>query len=66
MMQLEAGQLTLEIEQPTLVPGFHQFVDQCGGGGETHRQATLAGSQSQTQGDVGLAGAAVADGDDVS
>ena len=28
-------------------------------------QAPLAGSQTQSQGDVGLAGAAVADGDDV-
>ena len=36
-----------------------------GGRGEAHRQAPLAGGQSQAQGDVGLAGAAVADGDDV-
>ena len=35
------------------------------GGGETHRHALLAGGQAQSQGHVGLAGAAVADGDDV-
>ena len=35
------------------------------GGGEAHGHPPLAGSQAQTQGDVGLAGAAVADGDDV-
>ena len=40
-------------------------LTRAGGGGEAHRQATLAGGQSQAQGDVGLAGAAVADGDDV-
>ena len=46
-------------------PGLHELVDQGGGRGEAHRPATLAGGQSQAQGDVGLAGAAVADGDDV-
>ena len=64
--ELEAGQLPLQVEQPALVPGLHELVDQGGGRGEAHRQATLAGGQSQAQGDVGLAGAAVADGDDVS
>ena len=48
-----------------LVPGFHELVDQ-GGRGEAHRQSPLAGGQSQSQGDVGLADAAVADGDDVA
>ena len=41
------------------------FADQGRGGGEAHRQSPLTGGQAQTQGDVGLAGAAVADGDDV-
>ena len=36
-----------------------------GRSGEAHRQAPLTGGQAQAQGDVGLAGAAVADGDDV-
>ena len=47
------------------VPGLHELVDQCRGGGEAHRPSLLAGGQAQTQGDVGLAGAAVADGDDI-
>ena len=54
-----------KFEQPSLVPGLHQLVDQGGGGGEAHRHTPLAGGQSQTQGDVGLAGAAVANGDDI-
>ena len=40
-------------------------MHQTGGGGETHRESALAGGQTQPQGHVGLAGAAVADGDDV-
>ena len=63
--ELEAGQLALQVEQPAFVPGFHEFVDQGGGGGEAHRPAPLAGGQAQSQGDVGLAGAAVADGNHV-
>ena len=34
--ELEAGQLALQVEQPALVPGFHQFVDQGGRRSETH------------------------------
>ena len=40
-------------------------MDQGGGGGEAHRHPSLAGGEAQSHGDVGLAGAAVADGDDV-
>ena len=63
--QIEAGQLPLQVEQSAVVPGLHEFVDQGRGGGETHRHSPLADGQAQSQGDVGLAGAAVADGDDV-
>ena len=63
--QSEAGQLPLQVEQAPFVTGLHKFVDQGRGGGEAHGHPSLAGSQAQTQGDVGLAGAAVADGDDV-
>ena len=56
--QLELGQSPLQVQQPSLIPGLHQLVDQ-GGGGEAHRHSTLAGGQSQTQGHVGLADAAV-------
>ena len=55
--------MPLEVEQSAVVPGLHEFVDQGRGGGETHGHSPLAGGQPQ--GDVGLAGAAVADGDDV-
>ena len=57
--------MPLQVEQPAFVPGFHELVDQGRGGGETHRQPPLAGGQAQSQGNVGLAGAAVAHGDDV-
>ena len=63
--QVEPRQLSLQIQEPSLVPGLHQFVDQCGGSGEAHRHSPLAGGQAQPQGDMGLAGAAVADGNDV-
>ena len=44
---LRAGQQPLEVEQASLVPGLHKFVDQGGGGGEAHRRAPLAGGQAQ-------------------
>ena len=63
--QAEAGKLSLEVEQTSFVPGLHQLVDQGGCCGEAHRHPFLAGGEAQSQGDVGLAGAAVADGDDI-
>ncbi len=60
-----AGHLLLEAQQPTLVAGFHQLVDQGGGGGEADRHALLAGGQPEAEGHMGLAGAARAEGDDV-
>ena len=63
--QAEAGQLPLEVEQASFVPGLHQLMHQGRGGGEAHGHAPLAGGQAQPQGDVGLAGAAVAHGDDI-
>ena len=55
--------MSLEAEQTSFIPGLHQLVDQGGGRREAHRYPALAGGQAQSQGDVGLAGAAVADGD---
>ena len=63
--QVEPGQLFLQVQQAPFVPGLHNLMHQAGGGGEAHRHPALAGGQSQPQGQVGLAGAAVADGDDV-
>jgi hypothetical protein len=51
-----AGHLLLEAEQPTLVAGFHQLVDQGGGSGAPDRHALLAGGQPEAEGDMGLAG----------
>ena len=58
--QVEPGKLSLQVQQPSLIPGFHQFVDQGGGRREAHRHPALAGGQAHSQGHVGLAGAAVA------
>ena len=57
--------MPLHTQQSALVPGFHQLVDQAGRGGERHCQPSLAGGQTQAQGDVGLAGTAVANGYDI-
>ena len=57
----EAGQLPLQVEQPAIVSGLHELVDQGRGGGEAYGHSLLAGGQAQTQGHVGLAGATVAD-----
>ena len=57
--------MPLQIEQSAVVPGLHEFVDQGRCGGEAHRHSALASGQTQAQGNVGLAGAAVADGDDI-
>ena len=59
------GQLPLEAQQAFLVTRLHQLVDQGSGGGEADRQTPLASGQAETEGDVGLAGAAVAERDDV-
>ena len=52
----EAGQLPLQVEQPAIVSGLHELVDQGRGGGEAYGHSLLAGGQAQTQGHVGLAG----------
>ena len=63
--QLDRRHLGLQPEQPALILGFHQLVDEAGGGREGDREAALAGRQAESQGDVGLAGTAVAERDDV-
>ena len=61
--QLETSRFLPKIEQPFLIPGLDQLVDQCGGGGEADRQPPLTGGKSKTEGDVSLAGATVPDGE---
>ena len=63
--QLVFCRLPLETQQALLVPGFHQLVDQGGGGGEAHGEPLLTGRQTEAEGDMGLAGARVAERDDV-
>src|SRR6516162_323807 len=45
--------------------GLMEFVDQGRGGGEADREALLAGGQSEAERNVSLAGAAVAERDDI-
>ena len=61
--QLESGKSLLEVEQPSLIPGLDQLVDQRGGRGEADRQPPLPSGEPQAEGHMGLAGAA--NGDDV-
>ena len=63
--QIVAGHLLLEAEQLLLVAGLDQFADQCGGGDEADAMPALAGRQAERQRDVRLAGAAVAQQQDV-
>ena len=63
--KLVGGELLLEPQQLLVIAGLDEFVDQCGGGDEADREALLAGRQAETEGDVGLAGAAVAERDEV-
>ena len=50
--QFVAGDLLLESKQFLLVASLDQLADQSRGGSEAHAVATLAGGQSQGQGDV--------------
>ena len=58
--QFVAGDLLLEAKQLLVVASLDQFANQSGGGSKAHAVATLAGSQSQGQGDMRFARAAVA------
>lgn len=58
-------QLPLQSEQTLLVPCLHQLMHQLGRGCEHDVELPLAGCQAEAQGDIALAGAAVAKGDDV-
>src|SRR5215813_6396835 len=63
--QLVGRQLALEAEQSLLVSGLDQLVDHSSRGGEADRQALLTGGQPQSESNVRLASAAVADCDRV-
>jgi hypothetical protein len=50
--QLLSDELLLEPQKPPLVAGFHQFVDEGGGGGEADSEPLLASGQAEAQGDM--------------
>ena len=56
--ETDLGELGLEAEQPLLVAGLDQFVDQMGSGGEADGEALLAGGEAEGESDVGFADAA--------
>lgn len=55
----------LQALQTPLVNCLDQFVDQCGSRREPNFEAFLAGGQTQTQGNMGIAGSARPKGDDI-
>ncbi len=59
------GRLLLQAQEAPLVVGLHQFVHQGYGGGEADGETLLTGSETESKGDMGLAGAARAKCDDV-
>ena len=63
--ELQSGEPLLQVQQPHLVPCLHKLVHQGRSSGEANRQSLLAGGESESQGDVRLAGSAVAYGYDV-
>src|SRR4029077_14622661 len=63
--ELISGELSLQAKQPLLVASLEQFMDESRGGIEADRQPLLAGRETEPETDVCLAGAGVADRDDV-
>jgi len=60
-----AGKLLLQAQEPLVVTGLDEFVNDGGGGGEAGFDAMLAGRQADTDGDMGLADTAGSQRDDV-
>ena len=65
MRSLRRASCRCRLSSAAIVSGLHELVDQGRGGGEAYGHSLLADGQAQTQGHVGLAGATVADGDDI-
>ncbi len=59
-------QLALEAQQTFFIPRLHQFVDQGGGRGEADGEPLLASRQSEAQDDMGFAGAAGPDDEQIA
>ena len=56
-------QLLLQAQQAFFIPGLHQFMNQGSGREDADGEPLLAGRQTETEGDMGLAGSAVAERD---
>jgi hypothetical protein len=63
--ELVSGELPLQAKQLFIVTSLQQFIDESRGGAEANRQPLLAGRETEPETDGRLAGAAVADRDDV-
>ena len=50
-------QLLLQAQQAFFIPGLQQFMNQGGGREDADGEPLLAGRQTETEGDMGLAGA---------
>ena len=64
--ELDLGEALLVAQKMLLVAGFDERVDEGGGAGPEDGVAALARSQAQAEREMALAGAGVAEGDDVS
>jgi len=63
--ELDSGELGLELEQTPLIARFHQLMNEAGRRNESNRETVLAGSEAESQTHMRLAGAAIAQSDDV-
>ena len=63
--QLCGGQVLLQPQQSALVARILELVDEAGGGDKGNGETALTRGQAQSQRNVGLPGAAVAEHDDV-
>src|SRR3954451_12953669 len=63
--QLCGGEVLLQSQQATLVPRLLELMDEACGSGEDNREPPLTGSKTQSQGNVGLSRAGIAEHDDV-
>jgi hypothetical protein len=63
--ELDSGELGLELEQTPLIARFHQLMNEAGRRNESNRETALAGGEAESQTHMCLAGAGVAQSDDV-
>jgi hypothetical protein len=59
------GKLGLQSQEPLLITGFHELMDEAGRRRKADGEAALTGGEAERQRDMGLAGTGVAERDDV-